>query len=83
MKIARQLALADRAVEVRVDEVQTRHRPEVTEQSRLYVLGSQRLAKQGVVEQVDLTHRQVVGGPPVAVDRLECLGCGIAHDARC
>ena len=55
-----QLALADRAIEVDVDEVQSRHRPEVTEQTRLHVLGPQRLPKQGVVEQVDLTHREVV-----------------------
>ena len=55
-----EVARPDRAVQVRVDEVQARHGPEVAEQPRLHVLGLQRLAQQRVVEQVDLPDREIV-----------------------
>jgi hypothetical protein len=45
-----EVAGADGAVHVRPDQVQARHRPEVAEQARLYVLGSQRLAQERIVE---------------------------------
>ena len=66
-----QVALADDPVQVGVEQVQPGRRAPVPEQSRLDVLGAQRLAQQRVVEQVDLADGQVVRGPPVRVDRLE------------
>src|SRR5581483_7758379 len=66
-----QVARADRAVHVRVDEVETGCRAEVSEQPRLHVLGQQRLAEQRVVEQVDLPDREVVRRAPPCVDEAE------------
>ena len=63
----------DRPVQVRVDEVETRRRPEMAEEARLDVLGLERPFQQGVVEQVDLPDRQVVGRPPVGVDQRELV----------
>jgi len=45
-----QVARADRAVQVRVDEVEPRDGAEVPEQARLDVLGPERLAQERVVE---------------------------------
>ncbi len=75
-----QPSLANRAVEMHVDEVQARHRPEVAEQTRLHVLGLQLLPKQRVVEEVDLTDREVVRRAPVAVECVQRLGGQRAHD---
>ena len=38
------------------------------EETRLDVLLLERLTQQGIVEQVDLTDGQIVGGAPVGVD---------------
>ena len=65
-----EVARADRAVQVRVEEVQPGRRAPVAEQPRLDVLEAQRLAQQRVVEQVDLPDRQVVRGAPVGVEAL-------------
>ena len=64
----RLLALLDRPVEMCVEEVEAGRRPPVTEQSGLDVVARQRGAEQWVVQQVDLTHGQVVRGAPPAVD---------------
>ena len=56
---------------MRVDEVQAGGRPPVSQQARLDVLETERLAQQWVVAKVDLADRQVVGGPPVPVDQGE------------
>ena len=53
-----EVARPDRAVQVRVDEVEPGRRAEVAEQARLHVLRLQRLAQQRVVEQVDLARRR-------------------------
>jgi hypothetical protein len=45
-----QVPVTDRAVHVRVDEVQAGRRPPVAEQARLHVLRPERLAKERVVE---------------------------------
>src|SRR5262249_48353153 len=60
-----EVALADRAVEVGVEEVQAGCRPPVPEQARLHVLRPQRLAQERIVGQVDLPDREGVGGAPV------------------
>ena len=66
-------ALPDDPVQVRVDEVQTRRRTPVAEQPRFDVVASERLPQQRVVEQVDLTHRQIVRGPPPGIDAAQGL----------
>ena len=66
-----QAALRDHAVGVGVDEVQAGGRPPVAEEPRLDVLGSERLAQERVVEEVDLPDREVVRRPPVGIDPCE------------
>jgi hypothetical protein len=39
------------------------------EQPRLHVRGQERLAQQRVVQQIDLTDREVVGRPPPRVEQ--------------
>ena len=68
-----EVARPDRPVQVRVDEVQPRGRPEVAEQPRLDVLGSERLAEQRVVEQEDLPDGEVVRRAPVRVEEPKLL----------
>ena len=58
----------DQPIEMRVNEVEARRRAPMPEKARLDVLLLERLTQQGVVEQVDLTDRQIVGGAPVSVD---------------
>ena len=72
-------------VEVRVDQVEAGRGAPVAEQPRLDVLGSQGFGQQGVAEQVDLPHRQVVGSAPPGVERVE-FGFGqrfpLSHGSR-
>jgi hypothetical protein len=56
------MALLDRGVHVRIDQIEPGRRAEVAQQPGVDVLRRERLAKQGVVEQLDLSDRQVVGG---------------------
>ena len=63
----------DDAVEVGVDQVESRCRAEMAHQPRLDVLGPERFSQQRVVEEVDLADRAVVGGPPVGVDGVEIV----------
>ncbi len=65
-----QIATADLAIHVRVDQVQSRSGAPVAQQSRLDVLRQQWLAQQRVVEQVDLADRQVVRRSPVGMDQV-------------
>src|SRR5690606_25826839 len=62
------VALADDPVQVREAEVQPGRGAPVAEQPGLDVVRAQRLAEQGVVEQVALSHRQVVGRAPEGID---------------
>ena len=63
-----EVVLADQPVEVRVDQVEARRRAPMTEETGLHVLRAERFGQQGVVEQVDLPDREVVGRPPPGVD---------------
>src|SRR5207302_2006510 len=63
-----EVARSDDPVHVCVHEVEAGRRPPVTEEPGLDLVGTQRLAQQRVVEQVDLSHRQVVGGAPPCVN---------------
>ena len=62
-----EVVLLDQPVQVNVDEVQTRRRSPVAEEPRLDVFLCERLLEQRVVVEIDLTDRQVVGGPPVRI----------------
>ena len=62
---------ANDAVEMRVDEILARGGSPVTEQHALDVRGGKGFGKQRVVAQVDLTHRDVIGGPPPRIDQPE------------
>ena len=68
-----QVAGPDGPVQMRVDEVQAGDGAEVAEQTRLDVLGLQRLPQQRIVEQVDLPDRQIVRSAPIGVEKLELL----------
>ena len=61
------VALADQPVEVGPQQVEARRRSPVAEQPGLDVLAHERPPDQRVVEQVDLSHRHVVGGAPPGV----------------
>ena len=61
----------ERVQVVDADQVQPRRRAPMAEKPRLDVLGPERLAQERIVEQVDLTDREVVGRAPVGVDRIE------------
>ena len=69
-----QVALADRAVQVDVEQVEAGRRAPVAEQPRLHVLRLQRLAQERVVEEVDLPDGEVVRGAPVGVDAAQLVG---------
>jgi hypothetical protein len=66
-----QVSLTDGAVEMDVEEIETWCCPEMAEQSGLHLLGGERLAKQWVVEQVDLTDREIVGSSPIGVEKVD------------
>ncbi len=69
-----QVMLLDDPIEVDVDEVEPGGCPPVAEQPRLDMLSPERLLQERVVEEVDLSDREVIGGPPVGVNRAELLG---------
>ena len=69
-----QLMACDYPVQVGIDKVLARHRAPVAHQGALEVLGAQRLPQQRVVQQVELSGRQVVGGAPVGVQLAEHVG---------
>jgi hypothetical protein len=66
----------DASIEMDVDEVQAGRGAPMSEQARLDVLSLERLAKQGIVEQIDLTNREVVRGTPIAVQQGEFAPAG-------
>ena len=66
-----EIVALDDPVEVDIEHVQPGRGSPVPEQPRLDVLALQRLLQERVVEQVDLAHGQVVGGPPIGVHRLQ------------
>ena len=62
------VALDDEPIQVGVDEAEPGRRPPVPEEARLDVLGSERLAQEGIVLQIDLADGQVIGRTPVRVE---------------
>jgi hypothetical protein len=62
-----QVVALDDPIEMNAEHVQPRRCAPVAEQPRLDVLPLERLLHEGIVEEVDLADRQVVGGPPVGI----------------
>ena len=82
----RRVGRADQAIQVGVDKPDARHGPPVSQQAGFDVLGLQRLLEQAIAAQIDLGHRQVVGGPPQGVHRADITrrpngnrGSGLRH----
>ena len=73
------VARLDDAVEMGIDEIETRRRAPVPEKARLHMLRLQRLVQQRIVHQIDLADRKIVGRPPVAVDQREVFGIRIVR----
>jgi hypothetical protein len=69
----RQIALLDRTVQMRIDEVETGRCAPMAEQPRLDVFDRKRLRQQRIVEQVDLTDAEVVCRAPIGIDRRDFL----------
>jgi hypothetical protein len=63
-----EIARADSAIEMGVDEIESWRGPPMSKQPRLDVLNPQRFTQKRIVEQVYLTHRQIIGGTPVPVE---------------
>ena len=84
--------IGDHPIEMCVKEVKSRCGAPVAEQSGFDVFSAQWTSQQWVVEEVDLTHRKVVGGAPPTVDRGnhlvgDCVvgrlpGCGVCRVHR-
>ena len=64
----------DDAVQVEIDEVQPGHRAEMAQQPGLNVRKRERFVQQRVVQQIDLSYRQVVGGLPPRLHGCQQLG---------
>ena len=68
------IARADHAVHVGIDQVEPGRRAPMAEQPWLDVLGRKRLLQERVVQEIDLADRQVVRGAPVRVDQAQLVG---------
>ncbi len=66
-----QVPLADEAVPMHVEEVQSWRGAPMTQQARLHVFQRQRTIEQGVVLKVDLPDRKIIGRAPVGVHAVE------------
>ncbi len=55
----------------------------MSEQARFDVLGPKRLAKQGVIEQIYLTYRKIIGGAPIPVKQVKIVNASLAVGCRC
>jgi len=64
-----EVVLLDQPVEMNVDEVEAGRRAPVAKQARLDMLLGQRRLQKRIVEQIDLPDRQIIGGPPIGVQK--------------
>src|SRR5487761_1547269 len=62
-----QIKFFDEAIEMHINEVQSRRRAPVTQQARLNVLNLQPLVEQGVIEEINLSDGKIIRGAPVGV----------------
>jgi hypothetical protein len=66
-----QVVLLDDPVQVHVDKIQARRGAPVSQQARLDVFQLQGLFQQRIVVEINLAHRQIVGGAPVGIHLAE------------
>src|SRR5215813_909521 len=59
---------------MRIDEIETRRGPPVSQQPGFYMCFGQRFLEERVLVKIDLADRKVVRRPPVGVDLLQLLG---------
>ena len=57
----------DNAIQVSVDEIQSRRCPPMAQQSRFDVAQFQRLFQKRIIVEINLTHRKIVRRPPVCI----------------
>ena len=69
-----EIVLLDQPVAVHINEIQAGRGAPVAQQPRLDVFHPQRLGEQGIVEEIDLSDRQIVGGAPVGIDFPQFIG---------
>ena len=62
-----EVVFVDQPIQVNVNEIQSGRRSPMAEQPWFDVLFGKGLLEQWVVIQIDLTDRQVIGGPPVRI----------------
>src|SRR6185437_3760049 len=68
-----EMSRLDDAVEMGIDEIESRRRPPMTKQPRLDVLERERLLEQWIVEQIDLADGKVIGRAPPRIDLPELI----------
>ena len=66
-----EITLHNRAIHVSVNEIETRCRSPVSEESRLHMLDLERLLEQRIRTQIDLADRQIVGRAPVSIEKVK------------
>jgi hypothetical protein len=54
-----------------IDEIEARSSPPVPQQAGLNVVQFELFFQKGVIEQLDLAHREVVSSPPVGVQQCQ------------
>jgi hypothetical protein len=62
-----EVAFADQAIPMHIEEVESGRGAPVAQQARLHVVQGQRPLQQGIVFEVDLSDREIVGGAPIGV----------------
>ena len=71
------IVLLDDTVQVHIHEVLAGHGAPVAHDLLFHVVPGQGTAQQGVIQQIELARRQIVGCPPVGVDLLQVGGVHI------
>ncbi len=69
-----EVALANDAVPVDVEKIETGSSAPVAEQARLHVVERERALEQRIVFEIDLSDGEVVGGAPVGVHFCQLIG---------
>ena len=69
-----QVILADDPVQMHIDKVLAGRSAPVPEQHRLDVLRPERRAKQGIITEIELADRQIIGRAPVGVNFTQLFG---------
>ena len=66
-------ARLDDTIEVHIEEVKPGGRTPVSKQPRLDVIHLERFAEQRIIEQINLSNREVIGGAPPSVDQADLI----------